>query len=272
MPNDAFGQHLASSSRFADEVGLELAVEELIVYFANILMPHQRSGGQGGCEGHRGRLDVRHDRAEPRCHLAWPRSTHPCRRLRPLHLGRHVRQARHRLRDHVGLDRRPGPRDRGWRYVEPASTSACSISRRHPTRTSRATSSTRELCFVGSPTLHHGMLYRPAGYLQYLCGLKPKDKIAGAFGSYGWSSGATKQMTARLEEIGLRDARTRPHLQVRAVADGHRGRACVGSGVRRARARDGSDAGRFGRRVVASARRARFRASTRRASRQRPRR
>ena len=39
MPNDAFGQHLASSSRFADEVGLDLATEELIIYFANILMP-----------------------------------------------------------------------------------------------------------------------------------------------------------------------------------------------------------------------------------------
>ena len=35
MPNDAFGQHLASSSRFADEVGLELATEELIVSRAN---------------------------------------------------------------------------------------------------------------------------------------------------------------------------------------------------------------------------------------------
>jgi len=47
------------------------------------------------------------------------------------------------------------------------------------------------------------MLYRPAGYLQYLAGLKPKGKIAGAFGSYGWSSGATKQMTERLEAIGF---------------------------------------------------------------------
>ena len=39
MPNDAFGQHLASSERFADEVGLDLAIEELTVYYANILMP-----------------------------------------------------------------------------------------------------------------------------------------------------------------------------------------------------------------------------------------
>jgi flavorubredoxin len=56
---------------------------------------------------------------------------------------------------------------------------------------------------IGSPTLHHGMLYRVAGYLQYLSGLKPQDKIGGAFGSYGWSSGATKQITGKLEEMGF---------------------------------------------------------------------
>jgi flavorubredoxin len=56
---------------------------------------------------------------------------------------------------------------------------------------------------VGSPTLHHGMLYRTAGFLQYISGLKPKDKIGAVFGSYGWSGGATKQMRARMEEIGF---------------------------------------------------------------------
>ncbi|MHB9002435.1 MAG: flavodoxin domain-containing protein, partial [Coriobacteriia bacterium] len=56
---------------------------------------------------------------------------------------------------------------------------------------------------LGSPTLHHGMLYRVAGYLQYLAGLKPAGKIAGSFGSFGWSSGATKQMNERLEAIGF---------------------------------------------------------------------
>ena len=37
--NDAFGQHLATSERFADEVDLDLAIEELTAYYANILMP-----------------------------------------------------------------------------------------------------------------------------------------------------------------------------------------------------------------------------------------
>ena len=39
LPNDAFGQHVATSERFADEMGLDDAVEELAIYYANILMP-----------------------------------------------------------------------------------------------------------------------------------------------------------------------------------------------------------------------------------------
>ena len=82
------------------------------------------------------------------------------------------------------------------------------------------------------------MLYRTAGYLQYLAGLKPKDKIAGVFGSFGWSSGATKQMTARLEEIGFEMPEpTSPEVQ--ADRRGHRGRAGVGRDVRRARQSEG---------------------------------
>src|SRR5208337_3106282 len=39
MPNDAFGQHLASSERFDDEVDKCTLMEEAATYYANILMP-----------------------------------------------------------------------------------------------------------------------------------------------------------------------------------------------------------------------------------------
>ena len=39
MPNDAFGQHFASSGRFDDEVDECALMEEAITYYANILMP-----------------------------------------------------------------------------------------------------------------------------------------------------------------------------------------------------------------------------------------
>ena len=39
MPNDAFGQHLASSGRFDDEVDQHILMEEAVTYYANILTP-----------------------------------------------------------------------------------------------------------------------------------------------------------------------------------------------------------------------------------------
>jgi flavorubredoxin len=39
MSNDAFGQHLASSGRFDDEVDEHVLMEESATYYANILMP-----------------------------------------------------------------------------------------------------------------------------------------------------------------------------------------------------------------------------------------
>ena len=46
MCNDAFGQHLASAERFAEEVGVDLAIEELGIYYANILMGLESAMGK----------------------------------------------------------------------------------------------------------------------------------------------------------------------------------------------------------------------------------
>jgi len=43
---------------------------------------------------------------------------------------------------------------------------------------------------VGSPTLNNNMLPTVIDFLTYMKGLKPKNKIAAAFGSYGWSGEA----------------------------------------------------------------------------------
>jgi len=39
FPNDAFGQHLASSARFDDEIGWNIVKEEAAKYYANIVLP-----------------------------------------------------------------------------------------------------------------------------------------------------------------------------------------------------------------------------------------
>ncbi len=202
MPNDAFGQHVASSERFADELGQRLALDEMTEYYANILMPLGKQVAKAiekvvesgweieviapshGVSWRHGMVDtavaVLSDLAAGRttdkliiCYTTMWGST-----------------------DILAREIADGVAETGVDVeVFDLAVSAYSHIMRHMLD-ARA-------MLLGSPTLHHGMLHRAAGFLQYVAGLKPAGKIAGVFGSYGWSSGATKQMQARLEEIGF---------------------------------------------------------------------
>jgi anaerobic nitric oxide reductase flavorubredoxin len=56
---------------------------------------------------------------------------------------------------------------------------------------------------IGTPTLNNIMFPSVANFLTYLRGLRPKNRIAGAFGSYGWGGGAVKEAYEVLKKIGL---------------------------------------------------------------------
>jgi flavorubredoxin len=54
---------------------------------------------------------------------------------------------------------------------------------------------------VGSPTLNNQLFPTVADFLTYMKGLKPKNKIGAAFGSYGWSGESVKLINKELEEM-----------------------------------------------------------------------
>jgi len=54
---------------------------------------------------------------------------------------------------------------------------------------------------VGSPTLNNGLFPTISDFLTYMKGLKPKNKLGAAFGSYGWSGEAVKLITQELEAM-----------------------------------------------------------------------
>jgi len=56
---------------------------------------------------------------------------------------------------------------------------------------------------VGSPTLNNGIFPTVSDFLTYLKGLKPRKKLAAAFGSYGWSGEAVKVINKELEEMNF---------------------------------------------------------------------
>jgi len=202
MPNDAFGQHMASSERFADEVGLDLALEELTVYYANILMPLGRQVAKAvekvvatGWE-----IDV----IAPSHGVIWRGES--LDRLFETYARLTAGETREKIT--VAFSTMWGSTDILARAVvdgiaaQVVEVELFDLAVTPIAHVTRHVLDSRAL-LLGSPTLHHGMLYRVAGYLQYLSGLKPQGKIGGAFGSYGWSSGACKQISGQLEAMGF---------------------------------------------------------------------
>jgi len=77
---------------------------------------------------------------------------------------------------------------------------------------------------IGSSTHDNEMLPALAGFLEFLKGLKPKNRIACAFGSYGWSGGAVKEIENILKEAGITVAQ--PGLEIKYVPDAAEMRHC----------------------------------------------
>jgi flavorubredoxin len=203
LPNDGFGQHLASSERFADEVGHDRVLREARTYFANILMPLGKQVGgavekitaagwepeiiapsHGGIWRGKESVDAvlaaygewlsgdRRDTIVVAYSTMWESTA----------------QMAHAIADGVA--------EEGFE---------CCVYDIASSRLADITDSLLDAkaLLLGSATLHHGMLYRVSGYLTYLEGLKPKGLLGGVFGSFGWSSGATQGMRERMEAIGI---------------------------------------------------------------------
>jgi flavorubredoxin len=87
---------------------------------------------------------------------------------------------------------------------------------------------------VGSPTLNNQMFPTVADVLTYIKGLKPKNKIGAAFGSYGWSGEAVRLINTELEamKFDIIDA----GLKLQYVPDGDGVKACYEFGRNIARA------------------------------------
>ena len=70
---------------------------------------------------------------------------------------------------------------------------------------------------VGTPTINNTIFPTLADVLAYARGLKPKNLIGAAFGSYGWSGEACGQIEALLRDVGVELAA--PALKLKFVPD-----------------------------------------------------
>ncbi|GAB4539688.1 MAG: FprA family A-type flavoprotein [Thermodesulfovibrionia bacterium] len=205
ISQDAFGQHLASSSRFDDEYVTCASMAELedatIDYYANILMPFGKLIINKIDEIKRLALEI--DMIAPDHGVIW--RSHP---ERVLNLYLDMAKGKADLRVVIIYDtmwhsteRMTLPISHGIR----AEGIECKVIKLRATPMSVAIKEFWKArgCLVGSPTLNNLLYPSVAEFLTHLKGLRPKNRIVGAFGSYGWGGGAVKASYDEFRQMGL---------------------------------------------------------------------
>jgi len=205
ISQDAFGQHLASSARFDDDycdqysvTALEHAVRD---YYANILMPFGSLVKAKIAEIKKLGLDI--DMIAPDHGIIWKKDP-----------GKILQMYLDMANDRADL-RVVIIYDTMWHSTEhmtiPLMQGIQSASVDVEVLKLRATPMSVAIkrvwesraMLIGTPTLNNIMFPSVAEFLTHLRGLRPKNRLAGAFGSFGWGGGAVKEAYETFKKMGL---------------------------------------------------------------------
>ena len=214
ISQDAFGQHYASAARFDDEFLTCYSVSELEDavkdYYANILMPFGALIKNKIAEIQKLGLEV--DMIAPDHGIIWRKDP-----SRIINMYLDMANGKTDLRVVIIYDTM-------WKSTEQMTVPIMQGIKDEgidvrviKLRASPASMGVKEFwtargCLVGSPTLNNSMFPPIAEFLAYLRGLKPKNRIVGAFGSYGWGGGAVRDIYEEFKRIGLETVE--PGIQV----------------------------------------------------------
>jgi len=201
--SDAFGMHLASSARFADEIEDWILKDEGEKYYANILMPYSHlvtklldKVTKTGMElamilPDHGPLWRRKSDIQKvlNFYSRWAEQK-PCKKALILYdtMWHSTEKMAHMIAE--GIIR------------EHMDVKLMSLKLNHRSDIAQELLDCGAL-LVGSPTLNNSMLPTVADILTYLKGLKRKNLIGAVFGSFGWSGEAVKQMEQILTDMGI---------------------------------------------------------------------
>lgn len=201
MPNDAFGQHLASSERFADQVDQCALWEEAKKYYANILWPLGTVISRKIEEVVKMNLEV--SVIAPSHGLIWRRN--------PMQIVQQyaawakqetsaaaviVYETMWKATEKMARRIAEGIADAG------VPVKVYNIAEADRTEVIADMLQAKGFLF-GSSTHDNDMLPALAGFLELVKGFKPKNRLASAFGSYGWAGGAVKEIEEAIKEAGM---------------------------------------------------------------------
>jgi flavorubredoxin len=197
LPNDAFGQHIASTKRFEDEVGDEV-MKHAAKYYANILWPLAPLILKKVDEVVKMGIPI--DMIGPSHGLIWRKE--PGRIIQA-----YVEWSQGKANNKILVIY-----DTMWGSTESMAKAilkgliedGAEVKLLH-LRSNHRSDIIEEMLeakgvLLGSPTLNNGMFPTMGDFLTYMKGLRPKGKVFGLFGSYGWGGGAIKEMRKNLEQ------------------------------------------------------------------------
>ncbi len=197
LPNDAFGQHIASSERFDDEMEWGILKEEAAKYYANIVMPYGDQVKKA--------LDVVStldiDMIAPSHGIIWRKNI-------PNILQEYKKWANFETEKKalIVYDSMWGSTEKlAYKLMEGLEEAGIPVTIRNLKNTHISDIITdvltSKLICLGSPTLNNGMMPTMGGFLTYLVGLRPRNRIGFIFGSYGWGGQAVGEIKKVLEPL-----------------------------------------------------------------------
>lgn len=201
ISQDAFGQHYATSARFDDQVPVEELEDSVKDYYANILMPFGALIKSKLAEVEKLGLEI--DMIAPDHGVIWRKD--PGKILK------------------MYSDMASGKADCSaviiydtmWKSTQLMSRPIMEglLDAGVPTKVIKLRATPMSVAIkefwkargmlVGTPTLNNIMFPTMAEFLTHLRGLRPKNRIVGAFGSYGWGGGAVKEAYSELKRMSL---------------------------------------------------------------------
>ena len=197
FPNDAFGQHIATTERFDSQLDWGILREEAAKYYANIVLPY----GSQVQKALTGVSNLDFDTIAPSHGIIW----------------------RHHLKDIISLydqwsknETKPyaviaydtmwgSTKKLAYAFASGLEEGGMNVRIRNIQNTPFSDVITdileARVIGIGSPTLNNNMLPSVGGFLTYLKGLRPKERVGFVFGSYGWGGQAVKLIENMLDGL-----------------------------------------------------------------------
>ncbi len=201
MPNDAFGQHYASSKRFDDEVDLNVVMEEAAKYYANILYPFGKMVLKKIEEITKMGIPI--NMIAPSHGIIW-------RNHYGMIIEEYVKWASGKGRSKVVV-----AYDTMWHSTEKMAFAIMEGIQSEGVEAqlfrlplSDHNDIIKEILdgsavILGSSTIHREYLPTLAPLLDEIVALRPGNVLGAAFGSYGWSSGAVEAIEEKLAKAKI---------------------------------------------------------------------